>query len=69
MTKHRSDAAPPGHSADRETVPLGDALAVRRAYDPPRLSPLGDLRDLTLGGSVGRGDSGAPTRQARVGRI
>jgi hypothetical protein len=69
MTKHRPDAVPSGHSADRETVPLGDALVVRLAYDPPRLSPLGDLRDLTLGGSVGRADSGAPRRQSRVGGI
>lgn len=38
-------------------------------YGTPRLSALGDLRDLTLGGSVGRADSGAPTRQARVGGI
>jgi hypothetical protein len=69
MTKHRPDAAPSGHSADRETVPSGNARGVRLAYDPPRLSPLGDLRDLTLGGSLGRGDSGAPTRQSRVGGI
>jgi hypothetical protein len=69
MTKHRPGAAQSRQSADRETLPSGDALAVRLAYDPPRLSPLGDLRDLTLGGSVGRADSGAPTRQSRVGGI
>jgi len=69
MTKHRPGAAQSRQSQDRVAGPSGDALAVRLAYDPPRLSPLGDLRDLTLGGSVGRGDSGAPTRQSRVGRI
>jgi hypothetical protein len=39
------------------------------AYQTPRLHRLGDLRALTLGGSIGRADSGAPTRQARPGRI
>ena len=38
--------------------------AVRLVYEPPRLSALGDLRQLTLGGSLGRGDSG----NARVQR-
>ena len=55
---------------DRE---LGPAAVVdspsRQPYAAPRLLALGDLRDLTLGGSVGRADSGAPTRQARVGGI
>ncbi len=31
-----------------------------RAYEPPRLDVLGDVRDLTLGGSFGNGDSGSP---------
>lgn len=35
----------------------------RAAYEAPRLTPLGDLRQLTLGGSPGRGDSGSPTTQ------
>jgi hypothetical protein len=69
MTRHRPSAAPAGQSRDRETVPSGDALGVRLAYDPPRLSLLGDLRDLTLGGSIGRGDSGAPTEQSVLGGI
>ncbi len=29
-------------------------------YETPRLIVLGDVRDLTLGGSVGSGDSGNP---------
>ena len=32
----------------------------RRAYAHPRLEVLGDVRDLTLGGSPGIGDSGDP---------
>lgn len=50
--------------------PLADALPpVRSPYEAPQLQRLGDLRQLTLGGSLGRGDSGAPTRQARPGGI
>ena len=29
-----------------------------RVYQPPKLVALGDVRDLTLGGSAGTGDSG-----------
>lgn len=32
----------------------------RRAYVRPRLEVFGDLRDLTLGGTPGSGDSGNP---------
>lgn len=38
-------------------------------YVRPELTRLGDLRTVTLGGSLGRGDSGAPTRQSRPGGI
>jgi hypothetical protein len=44
-------------------------VPVRRTYATPRLNTLGDLRDLTLGGSIGRADSGAPRRQSRVGGL
>jgi hypothetical protein len=54
-------------SARREARSSNGAFGARDPYEPPRLTPLGDLRDLTLGGSVGRGDSGAVTRQARIG--
>jgi hypothetical protein len=37
------------------------APAGRQPYQPPRLVPLGDLRDLTLGASPGVGDSGSAT--------
>jgi hypothetical protein len=37
----------------------------RQAYVPPQLTALGDLRQLTLGGSLGRGDSGNATVQRR----
>jgi len=30
----------------------------RKPYEPPALTALGDVRDLTLGGSPGTGDSG-----------
>lgn len=32
----------------------------RRLYKPPQLIELGDVRDVTLGGSPGGGDSGPP---------
>ena len=43
---------------DREapTAPVS-----RQPYRPPRLVPLGDLRDLTPGASPGVGDSGSAT--------
>lgn len=37
------------------------SAAGRQPYQPPRLVPLGDLRDLTLGASPGVGDSGSAT--------
>lgn len=43
--------------------------SARLPYFAPRLIAFGDVRNLTLGGSIGRGDSGAPERQARVGGI
>jgi hypothetical protein len=39
---------------------MGGAAPSRRAYARPRLEVLGDVRDLTLGGSPGIGDSGDP---------
>lgn len=39
----------------------------RATYIRPQLRLLGELSALTLGGSVGRGDSGAPTQQAIPG--
>lgn len=53
----------------RRDTPVCPKPPLRMAYQTPRLHRLGDLRALTLGGSVGRADSGAPTRQARPGRI
>lgn len=35
-------------------------LLVREVYEVPTLILLGDVRDLTLGGSPGSGDSGSP---------
>ncbi|MBI2396987.1 MAG: lasso RiPP family leader peptide-containing protein [Xanthomonadales bacterium] len=39
----------------------------RLAYSAPRLVELGELRDLTLGGSPGGGDSGATGTQNPFG--
>ncbi len=38
-------------------------VVVREAYETPTLILLGDVRDLTLGGSPGSGDSGDPGTQ------
>lgn len=37
----------------------------RKPYAPPKLENLGDLRDITLGGSFGSGESGAPRTRKR----
>ncbi len=37
-----------------------EPMLVREAYETPTLVLLGDVRDLTLGGSPGSGDSGNP---------
>jgi hypothetical protein len=50
-------------SADRQEsnpVPAADP-----SYERPILRALGDVRDLTLGGSLGTGDSGSPRVQRR----
>jgi len=52
--------------------PALDAAAApsrREPYEAPKLERLGDVRELTLGGSIGNGDSGAPQRQARIGGV
>jgi len=45
------------------TIVLADAVDSRRIYATPVLKYLGDVRDLTLGGSTGTGDSGDPGAQ------
>jgi hypothetical protein len=40
---------------------------VRKPYRKPRLESLGDLRSLTLGGSIGIGESGSPPRKVKLG--
>lgn len=37
----------------------------KRVYIKPRLICYGDVRDITLGGSPGGGDSGSPTTRRR----
>ncbi|MGC9334110.1 MAG: hypothetical protein ACP5JJ_08185 [Anaerolineae bacterium] len=39
----------------------------RRAYASPHLERLGDVRDITFGGSPGAGDSGAELIQRAAG--
>jgi len=45
------------------TIVSADAADSRKIYLVPTLKCLGDVRDLTLGGSVGTGDSGDPNTQ------
>ncbi len=37
-----------------------DNFGSRQSYEPPKLICRGDVRELTLGGSPGTGDSGNP---------
>jgi hypothetical protein len=46
-----------------EDTPIEVLEETRKAYQKPELIELGDLRALTLGGSPGGGDSGAPGTQ------
>ncbi len=39
---------------------------MRKVYRKPKLESLGDLRSLTLGGSVGVGESGGAPRKVKV---
>lgn len=46
-----------------QTLPVNAASSApspRGLYETPVLRCLGDLRDMTLGGSLGTGDSGNP---------
>lgn len=43
---------------DQNTTQSPADLAARALYQTPRLTELGDLRGLTLGGSPGTGESG-----------
>jgi len=38
---------------------IGDNIQNKKQYKKPELTPLGDIRDMTMGGSPGFGDSGA----------
>jgi hypothetical protein len=54
--KISSRSAPPrGSNAERASP--------RRLYEPPRVEVLGDVRDITLGGSPGIADSTPPNTQ------
>lgn len=48
---------------ERDAIERGSsppAAGGKRRYSPPRLTCWGDVRDLTLGGTVGQLDSGNP---------
>ena len=52
------------HRPEDHSSPHADGTSKRPARAPymaPRLENLGEIRELTLGGSPGAGDSGSPT--------
>ena len=57
------------HNKQPKTILSFDANALprRKPYRTPRLEALGDLRSLTLGGSIGSGESGNPVRKVGFG--
>ncbi len=57
MNQHDSERL-----AQRATQTQVSRLRARAAYSTPRLSELGDIRDLTLGTSAGSSDSGGKGR-------
>lgn len=61
MVSENSKTIPRDDRAGGGTPTAQGAAAGRRLpYAPPRLEVLGDVRDLTLGGTPGLGDSGDP---------
>lgn len=51
------------HSEIQRDQATESKVIERKSYESPALTPLGDVRDLTLGGSPGTGDSGDPGTQ------
>jgi hypothetical protein len=51
------------NSTTAETLVSNASDLPKPAYVSPVLTSLGDVRDVTLGGSPGSGDSGAPATQ------
>jgi len=41
----------------REARAIPPERSPKRSYEPPRLEVLGDVRDVTLGATIGLGDS------------
>lgn len=50
----------------RATTDRRDPRGRRKPYSPPELDVLGDVRDVTLGGTPGVNDSGFPNTQPPV---
>jgi len=53
ILKTKSFRQEPPHECD------GDSSVMPKAYETPRLMCYGDVRDVTLGGTLGEGESGA----------
>jgi hypothetical protein len=58
-TPHR----PPSDGKSPRPNPGDSTQRARKVYEPPRLEVLGDVREITLGGTIGVGDSGFPNTQ------
>jgi hypothetical protein len=50
--------SPAQHDATDAAIQIAAQPCAKRLYQSPTLTWLGDIRDLTLGGSPGIGDSG-----------
>jgi hypothetical protein len=51
------DERHPGGTEKQPRQPSPHLCDVRPAWESPKLSKLGDLRELTMGGTIGTGDS------------
>jgi hypothetical protein len=48
-----------GPAIDQEGNVFGTAVLAHKPYETPLLTAFGDVRDITLGGTIGFGESGA----------
>ncbi len=63
-----SESDTTGRSIGPQLADPAGEVRERAVYHGPRLELLGDIRELTMGGSPGVGDSGSPgTQQPRTG--
>lgn len=59
MTTHNRTR--PAASARDRSESVYPSAERRRAYSPPRVRALGELRDVTMGPSPGLGETGSPS--------